>query len=310
MLRVKASFVAVVLALLLIACNSRWNPTSPSNSITNSGFSTLPAWSPCVIVHTPGFAGDPTLENQMAEVEKLQRVGRMTWIRLGGDSLDYFLRSKQMGLKVFGIISLEELESMGWENAFDMKYRTYPADIWEIAGEISTGGGGAPGENPLMTPEDFMPKFKRLYEHVKRNYPKAVLTSPPTFGSGSDGAVELEKFIELGMLDMDIIVAVNVYTEHALNRYASVFAKYGSQLAQKRIWVTETGMPDPNRQIEWVENFYPKLVNTFHPEMICYYALWVGDQPGGDNPFGLVTNIENGQPLIERPLFKMLTEGR
>lgn len=302
--------MAVVAALFLTACDRIFSsPTGPSNSITNSGFSNLPAWSPCVIVHTPGGNGDPTLENQMAVVEKLQRAGRMTWIRLGGDTLDYFLRSKQMGLKVFGIISLEELEAKGWENAFDMKYRTHPADIWEIAGEISNGD---PNVNPqgVTTPEIFMPKFKRLYEHVKRNYPGAVLTSPPTFGSGSMGAVELERFIELGMLDMDIIIAVNVYSEHALSRYAAVFAKYGPQLARKRIWVTETGAYGAELQVDWVENFYPKLVNTFHPEMICWYALWVGDQPGGDNPFGLVTNIENGQPLIERPLFKRLTEGK
>lgn len=238
----------------------------------------------------------------------------MTWIRMGASSpdgigLDYFQRARAMGLKIFGIIGLHDLETYGWENAFDSIYRTYPADIWEIAGEISNGD---PYVNPLgtTTPEVFMPKFRRLYEHVKRNYPGVVLTSPPTFGSGSVGAVELERFIELGMLDMDIIIAVNVYTEHALSRYAAVFSKYGSRLARKRIWVTETGGYGAEVQVDWVENFYPRLVNTFHPEMICWYALWVGDQPGGDNPFGLITNVENGQPLMERPLFKKLLEGR
>lgn len=298
--------LAVLLTLSIsIACNSNWQPMGPS-PITNSGFSNLQAWAPCVTVHTPGRFGDSTLENQMAEVEKLQRAGRISWVRFGGDSLDYFIRSRQMGLKTFGIIALEELERLGWERAFDMKYRTHPADIWEIAGEISNSD---PYVNPsgTTTPEIFMPKFKRLYEHVRTNYPGVVLASPPTFGSGSVGAVELERFIELGMLDMDVIVTINVYTEHALSRYSAVFAKYGSQLSHKRVWVTETGMPDPDRQVDWVENFYPKLVNTFRPEMICWYALWVGDQPGGDNPFGLVTNLNNGQPITERTLFKMLT---
>jgi len=293
-----------------LACDRLFNLAGPS-SITNSGFSTLPDWSPCVVIHTPGFNGAPELEKQMQLAGELKQAGRLTWVRFGGsfvngDGLDYFHRARTMGFKIFGIIGLQDLEIYGWENAFDSIYRQYPADIWEIAGEISTGGGGAPGDNPLMTPEVFMLKFKRLYEHVRKNYPGVVLTSPPTFGSGSIGAVELERFLELGMLEMDIIIAVNVYSDHALSRYAAVFAKYGSQLANKRIWVTETGAYGPELQVDWVENFYPRLVNTFHPEMICWYALWVGDQEGGDNPFGLVTNINNGQPLVKRPLFKKL----
>lgn len=317
--RLVFALAASALLSFTLACDRLFTVTGPS-PITNSGFSTLPAWSPCVVVHVPGREGDPAMENQMAAVAKLQQAGRMTWIRLGssnpkdyGNGLfegrDYFIRAKSMGLKVFGIIHLHDLETYGWENAFDSIYRQYPADIWEIAGEISNGD---PSVNPLgtTTPEIFMPKFRRLYEHVRRNYQGVALTSPATFGSGSDGAAELERFIELGMLDMDIIIAVNVYTEHALSRYASSFAKYGSQLAHKRIWVTETGISDPDRQIEWVEYFYPKLVQTFNPEMICYYALWVGDNPGDHNPFGMITNVENGQQLVERPLFKALTGGR
>src|SRR5581483_7787740 len=122
------------------------------------------AWAPCVVVQSPG--GVP-FGTQMAAVQKLQRAGKMTWIRLNtrldGAGREYHLEARRMGLKIFSIIALADLEQAGWEAAFDRLYATYPSDIWEIAGEISNAD---PNVNPAtVTPDYYMAKFRDLYNY-------------------------------------------------------------------------------------------------------------------------------------------------
>jgi hypothetical protein len=84
-----------------------------------------------------------------------------------------------------------------------------------------------------------------------------------------------------------------------------VIDKYAGQLTGKRLWITETGSSNPDNHIAWVREFYPLLVNSVHPEMICWYAMWGGNEVEGDNGFGLLDRVGAG-PTIERPLFKAL----
>jgi hypothetical protein len=243
----------------------------------------------------------------MDAARKLQRAGKMTWIRLNthldGSGLEYHVEARRMGLNIFSIIHMKDLESAGWEGAFDKLHAIYPSDIWEIAGEISNPD---PNVNPFtVTPEYYMSKFKNLYDYVKSRYPGVVLTNAPPYGSGSTGSPELEEFFRLGLLDMDVVIAINVYSNHALSRYVTVIDKYAGQLAGKRLWITETGSSNPDNHIAWVREFYPLLVNSVHPEMICWYAMWGGNEVEGDNGFGLLDRVGAG-PAIERPLFKAL----
>lgn len=101
------------------------------------------------------------------------------------------------------------------------------------------------------------------------------------------------------------VVALNVYSNAALSNYAAIIDKYAARLAGKRIWVTETGSGNPDNHIAWVQQFYPRLVNTLHPEMICWYAMWTGDVAEGDNGFGLLDQADSGQ-AVERSLFRAL----
>src|SRR3989338_2067956 len=133
-----AIFCATAISLIMASCDKIFNPVSPTSPITDSGFSKLESWSPCIIVQTPGFNGSPELENQMRLAEELQKAGRATWVRFGnasvnGNGLDYFNRARSKGFKVFGIIKLADLERYGWEYTFDSIYQRFPADIWEIA---------------------------------------------------------------------------------------------------------------------------------------------------------------------------------
>jgi hypothetical protein len=266
------------------------------------------AWAPCVVVQSPGGAA---FNIQMEAARTLQRAGKMTWIRLNthldGTGLEYHVEARRMGLRIFSIVHMKDLESAGWETAFDRLYATYPSDIWEIAGEISNAD---PNVNPVtVTPEYYMSKFKTLYDHVKSRYPSVVLTNAPPFGSGNSGSLELEEFFKLGLLEMDTVVAMNIYSNHSLSSYATVIDRYAARLAGKRLWVTETGSSNPDNHLAWVQEFYPRLVNTVHPEMICWYAMWGGDGEGSDNGFGLLDRIGAGH-AVERPLFKSLVGER
>jgi hypothetical protein len=291
----------------LYGCHRASSPVSASPiDSAATGVSTY-AWSPCVVVQSPG---GPPYNIQMNAARALQRAGKMSWIRLNthldGTGVEYHLEARRMGLNIFSIVHLQDLESVGWEAAFDRLHATYPSDIWEIAGEISNPD---PSVNPVtVTPAYYMSKFKNLYSYVGRRYPGVMLTSAPTYGSGSSGSSQLDEFFRLGLLDIDAVIAINVYSNPALSAYATVFDKYATRLAGKRIWVTETGSANPDTHIAWVQEFYPRLVNTVHPEIICWYAMWGGDGAGSDNGFGLLDQVQSGH-TVERPLFKALVGG-
>jgi len=290
-----------VSTLLYAGCQRASNPVSPQSAVVEQ---MTTAWTPCVVVHSP--AGTP-FSTQMDELRKLQRAGKVSWIRLNthpdASGLEYHLEARRMGLKTLSIIALKDLESAGWESAFDRLYTTYPSDMWEIADEISNSD---PNVNPVaVTPDYYMSKLSNLYAYVKSRYPGVTLTSAPTFGTGTSGATELEEFFKRGLLDMDVVVALNVYSNPALSSYATVIDRYAGRLAGKRIWVTETGSSNPANHIAWVQEFYPRLINTVHPDMVCWYALWGGDGGTGDNGFGLLDAVESGH-AVERPLFTAL----
>jgi hypothetical protein len=311
---VKRIILALLTFFILPACDMLGkleNPTGPSTYMGNETITELTSWYPCVIVHTPGYSGSPEMERQFETIAKLQKAGRMNWIRLGSPNRDYYRRAMAMGLKVFNILDINELEeSRSWQVAFEQAYLEQPSNMWEIGGEISNPAI----HTKLMSPWEYMDKFKELYAFVRQRYPQVTLVSAPTFGSATTkrnpvGPIEFERFIELGLLDMDVIIAINVYTEDALQQYAAIFSHHRAKLARKRIWITETGIDNPSKQVGWVQNYYPKIINAFHPEMICWYALWVGDQPGGEHDYGLIDKILTPE-MVEGDLFRALTGGR
>jgi hypothetical protein len=272
--------------------------------MTGGGAPNMYAWSPCVVVQSPGGVA---FTIQIDAARTLQRAGKLSWLRLNtsldGTGREYHAQAKQMGLRIVSIVHLADLERAGWQAAFDTLYAAYPTDLWQIGGEISNAD---PNVNPItVTSQYYMAKFKELYGYVKSRYPSATLTSASTFGTGTAGSAQLEEFFQLGLLDLDTVVAINVYSNPSLSSYATLFDKYAAKLAGKRIWVTETGSANPDNHIAWVQEFYPRLAQSVHPEMICWYALWGGDVAAGDNGFGMLDRVQSGT-AVERPLFKAL----
>ncbi|MFN7983466.1 MAG: hypothetical protein U0Q11_16580 [Vicinamibacterales bacterium] len=104
-----------------------------------------------------------------------------------------------------------------------------------------------------------------------------MLASAPPMGTGLTGATELETFFGLAC---STSTSSSRSTSTAIRRwssYATVLDRYAARPAAKRIWVTETGSSNPENQIiAWVQDFYPRVANVVHPEMICWYALWGG----------------------------------
>lgn len=307
----RSMVIVTSISMFCVSCDKLVTPTSPSYVYNNSSDSDLSAWSPCVVVQTPH--GPP--ENiQIEAMRKLKSAGRLSWVRFGsvsssGHGRMYHQAAKSMGLKIMSVVQTDELNtSSSWEHGFDILYSLYPeTDLWNIGGEISN-----PDVNTyLMTPEAYMAKFKALYEHARRRYPGVVLVSGPTFGSASTGEfrggpAEFERLIQLGLADLDIIIAVNVYTHNALFQYSAIFDRYADKLRKRPVWVTETGASVPGQQ-GWVKDTYPQIQHLLRPEMICWYVMWAGDI-GGDSGFGLINGIDQ-LPFEERDLFKALTRG-
>src|SRR5690349_12193886 len=116
-----------VSALLYAGCARSSNPAAPAQAQVVTPMMTN-AWAPCVVVQSPGGTAFTT---QMNAVSKLQRAGRMSWIRLNthldGSGVEYHLEAKRMGLRIFSIVALQDLERAGWQSAFDRLYAMYPS---------------------------------------------------------------------------------------------------------------------------------------------------------------------------------------
>src|ERR671931_520299 len=87
---------------LCTGCYRSPNAASPISDPTNQN---VLAWAPCVVVQSPGGA---PFTIQMDAARRLQRAGKMTWIRLNthldGIGLEYHLEARRMGLSVFSIV--------------------------------------------------------------------------------------------------------------------------------------------------------------------------------------------------------------
>src|SRR6476646_2382525 len=79
-------------------------PTAPSGGISLN----TSAWSPCLVVQSP--AGTP-FRVQMDATRTLQRMGKLTWMRLNArldaTGLEYNIQARQLGMKIFSIVHLD-----------------------------------------------------------------------------------------------------------------------------------------------------------------------------------------------------------
>ena len=160
----------------------------------------------------------------------------------------------------------------------------------------------------MITTEEYMVVLKKIYNHVQRSHTgRAVLLTYSVLGSGLRGPTELEKMAQLGLTEMspnNIIVAINSYGSEGINQF---FGVLNGPLRQYRVWITETGIADPNLQISYVDLNYHKLRDYLRAERIYWYVMWGGSGPP-DTDFSLIKNPQNYPNYWKSPLFKALTE--
>jgi hypothetical protein len=116
----------------------------------------------------------------------------------------------------------------------------------------------------------------------------------------------MEAMVDLGLNTMNpdrVILAINVYDLDKANQYLGLL---GNPLRRFRVWVTESGVRDPNLHVSWVIQNYPRLRNLLRAERVYWYTMWGGDS-GPDSNFSLIRNPGNYPNYWKSPLFELLT---
>ena len=306
-------FALITISISAIACNS--TPLSPSQTDnfdpgTNNNqlaIDVIHNWSPYIMIHTPGG-----VENAYRDaVTALIRSGNLRGVRVeidkGGMGLNnsYVRMFNSMGIEVLGLISNYYLFDQNIEQDIDQIFTAYPEiHYFQIGNEVTTI---LPKSGLTMSIEKYMAVLNRIYYYVQQRYPgRVVLLTQSTFGSGLYGPTELGKMINLGLTEMSpekIIVAMNNYDPLNAGQYAGIL---NGPLRSYRVWITETGISDPNLHISYVKNNYPLLRNHLRAERIYWYALWAVDN-GEDAEYSLIKNPFSYPGYWKSPLFKILT---
>ena len=303
MRKLLAILFTVVSLWPLGSCNSiSSNPLTP----TDSTALVLQSWSPYIVVHVTGEAFDAYKES----ISLLGGRGTMKGMRIGildknTSRKDHvFLLLESLGVEILAIVDNETLFDPKIEGRIDEIVRTYPdIRLLQIGNEITT----LPYSRN-MSIEEYMKVFMRVYHHTTKMYPHITLLTQSPAGSGSNGAVELEKMSELGLKDLSpqkVIVAINVYSDFSSGNYAGAISRV---LRNFRIWITETGIANPLLHIDYVLSGYSLYRNQLRAERIYWYAMWAGEI-SDDKDFGLIRNPKPNFPYYTpTPLFKILSE--
>lgn len=318
-------YLCLMLPLFLVncdGCSQRTLPTVPSfdqldkRAVRDVWLGGGSPQNVGVVIHTPGYEqGGNEYKNQMEAARQLQQAGCIDWVRFnapyGGNENSnwYYKKAIELGLNIFTIITMEDLETHGWNNTIDYFARNYPSSMaFEIAGEITNTD---PSVNPTgtMDPITYMNKLKAMYAYAMKNHPelKGHITSAPTFGSGTGGVHELQTFFENGLLDLDgIIIAINVYSDTALVNYANVLnnPNFVQKLARHEIWVTECGQIGTTEQIAFMEGVFSRLRSMLHARNIFWYSMYDANDASA---YGLIYGIADNN-FTPRPLFSALID--
>jgi hypothetical protein len=242
----------------------------------------------------------------------LQRAGRLNGLRVeinrsnqgAGDRTVAALGG--LGLDVLGLVGNEYLFEQDLEDEIDTILAKYPEIRYvQIGNEVTTI---LPKSGPTMTIEQYMAVFERVYNHLQsRNPDRAVLVTQSTLGSGLRGPGELETMARIGLAGMDpekVIIAVNAYDPDSVSQYRGLL---GGTLRRFRVWVTETGVPDPALHISFVREKYPLLRDYLRAERVYWYSLWSGDS-GSESDFSLIRNPMRYPDYWKSPLFEVLVQ--
>ncbi|MEW5983798.1 MAG: hypothetical protein AB1806_15715 [Acidobacteriota bacterium] len=303
------TFGPLVIALCTtVACQDLGqSPASPSGTPPSAQEVAL-QWSPYVGVHADGRA----LTAYEDALSALRRAGRLNGVRMEiqrNELVNPVIKAVgALGLEVLGLVSNEYLFEPDIEGAIDGIFSAYPEiRYFQIGNEVTTI---LPPGGQTMTIEEYAAVFQRVYEHVEARHPKrAILLTQSALGSGLRGPTELETLTGLALSRMDpdrVIVAINAYDPDAVSQHRGLL---GGALRSFRVWVTESGMANPDRHASYVRDKYPLLRQFLRAERVYWYVMWGGDE-GPDANFSLIKYPASHPNYWKSPLFDLLAEGR
>ena len=257
---------AVSLSVLVSAaaafggCGLFSSPTAPSPAWHAS----VPGWSAYTVIQ----ADDGALVGYQQALTRLVAHGAIRGARIGlfadGRSVPTVRLVTSLGIEVVGIIDNADLFQSDVAAVFDQYASVYPqVRVFQVGNEVTT--------STSMSFDRYLDVLGRIYTHVRDRYPDVTLVSQATFGAGIDGAGELATMASwvaaVGTSPQRLIIGINVYTEKARNAYAATLADH---LVAYRIWVTETGVADPNQQVAYVNAIYPTLRTSLRADRIYW----------------------------------------
>ena len=112
--------------------------------------------------------------------------------------------------------------------------------------------------------------------------------------------------VNMGLMDLDpqhVIIAINMYDLGHAGQYTGML---GGSLRGFRVWVTESGIQNPDLHASWVREEYPRIRNLLRAERVYWYVMW-GEDSGPDTDFSLIKNPRNAPDYWKSPLFQLLT---
>jgi hypothetical protein len=286
--------VALAACVFLTACVGRHEPVGPGPS------DWLMEWSPCIGVHTPG---GPPFNAQMGVLQKLQEVERVKWVRMDvfadGRGAEYHKELASRGIQIINILGVHDMERLGWQEAFDRVTAIYPGDIWQIGNEVQSP---SVNHGAAITAERYMEQFTPIVHYASRKG-YALASASPEGIVGPHGPSTLWRFIKMGLLDLDVAIAMNIYSDAARYQYWTILrdAEKRGALGERMVIVTETGVGKASNQMNHVQQFYPVLRKHIAPDLICWYTLYGGEGNGAS----LIDGVFN-PPLRQSPLLEAL----
>ena len=260
----------------------------------------MPQWSPYVVLQPD----DAALDGYRDALTRLTSRGAVAGLRIqldaDGRAAHTVALATSLRLDVLGIIDDGDLFAADVEGEFDRYRAVYPqVTTFQVGNEVTT--------SPVrpLTIDRYLDVFLRMYAYAASRYPDVTLVTQAAFGAGQIGsddlAVTIRRFDSLGSLPR-VVLALNVYTSRALLAYTATLHDVPPHY---RIWVTETGVGDPDAAASYVAQAYP-LLEALPAERVYWYALWAGDK-GRDSGFSLIGNPIT-LPISTRPLFQLLTK--
>ena len=255
-------------------------------------------WSPCLGVHTPG---GPPFAIQMGVLKQLQQTERVAWVRMDvftdGRGVEYHKELSALGIQIITIVGVRDLEEFGWREAFDRVTAIYPGDIWQIGNEIQSADVN---HGTAITVERYMEQFTPLV-HYAQNRGYELASASPEGITGAHGPDTLWRFIQMGLLDLDVAIAMNVYSDAARYQYWTILrdAEKRGVLGERMVIVTETGVGKTSKQVRHVQEFYPELRKLTSLDLICWYTLYGGEGNGASLIDGIFSPPLRQSPLLE-----------